>query len=422
MPLEGRIFQFRLTKTELAELALRFTWDSFVLGKWVYLMFAAAALLLNFATYFSIFIGSGAGLYALMLSLPLFLLRSLEYLCPLFLFLAVFRFLSYLWSFSRQPISNEIRLRLENGCLCEDSAAMVHRGTSFEAFPETPGLLLLKRKISRKSHSYLVLPKRLFSGREEIQAFKAYLGTAVPQAQAPAPGPCQFRFSFQMSPDDFAHVYTELMRIARIHRPLWRNGRTLLYLFIGLFIPGIMAARLAAGGDLVGGLFLIVMGLLLAAILLSGAATISEDTYRRQMRQNRLPLSVAGLWDLSFSTEGVAVYREQETFQRSWDVYTHFYETMDTLFLLRFENQVLKQYVFIPKWTFTCRQEQDAFTAFCQSCGKVLEFVHIPEIEEPARMQKKARRRTILLGIAVAVFLLCMIVTSLLSGYYSAVR
>ena len=34
-----------------------------------------------------------------------------------FLVLTVFKFLSYFWTFSRQPVSQEMRLRLENGCL-----------------------------------------------------------------------------------------------------------------------------------------------------------------------------------------------------------------------------------------------------------------------------------------------------------------
>ena len=424
MSLEGRTYQFRLTKMELAELALRFTWDSFVLGKGGYLILAGAVLLLNVVPFFIICLSSAAGPYQLLLSLPLFIFRSLENLSVFFLCLIVFKFLGYLWSFSRQPISGEIRLRLENGCLCDDSACAVHQGGSFAAFPETPGLLLLKRSLSRKSLSYLVLPKRLFTGPEEIRAFKAYLSTPAPQAQSPAPEacPCCFRFSFQLSPDDFAHVYTELMRIARIHRPFWRNGRIQLCLLFCFLISGSMAASLIAGGDLIGGVSIIGMGVLLAAFLLSGGASIREDTYRRQMRRNRFPFNGGGLWDLSFSSEGLTVVREQDSFKCSWDVYTHFYETMDTLFLLRIENQLLKQYIFIPKWALTCRQEQEAFVSFCHGCGKVLEFIHIPEVEEPALMQKKARIRTILLWTILAVYLLCMIAVPLLSGFYSAAR
>ena len=46
MSLEGRIYQFRLTKVELAELALRLTWDSFMLGKMRYLLITAGILLI----------------------------------------------------------------------------------------------------------------------------------------------------------------------------------------------------------------------------------------------------------------------------------------------------------------------------------------------------------------------------------------
>ena len=48
--------------------------------------------------------------------------------------------------------------------------------------------------------------------------------------------------------------------------------------------------------------------------------------------------------------------------------------------------------------------------------GKVLEFVHIPEIEEPERIQKKARRRTILFWCALSLYLILLIVVSILSG------
>ena len=47
---------------------------------------------------------------------------------------------------------------------------------------------------------------------------------------------------------------------------------------------------------------------------------------------------------------------------------------------------------------------------------QVLEFVHIPEIEEPERIQKKARRRTILFWCALSLYLILLIVVSILSG------
>ena len=420
MSLEGRIYQFRLTKVELAELALRLTWDSFMLGKKRYLLITAGILLIIPAL--GGILAIGAGLTTALLSLPFFLFQALQNLTIFFLVLTVFKFLSYFWTFSRQPVSQEMRLRLENGCLYEDKVSVVHQGSSFTAFPETPGLLLLKRELSRKSHSYLVLPKRVFSGPDEIQAFKAYLSTpspynqSQPQTQSPDSGSCRFRFTFQLSPDDFAHVYTELMGLSRCHRPLWRNGSALLSLFFCPVLSLIMATRFIVSGDVIASLGIFGLGLFLSVFLLFSASSIREDVYRRRMRQNRFPINGSGPWDLSFFPEMLTVRREQDSFQRSWDAYTHFYETADTLFLLCIENQAIEQYVFIPKWTFACREEQDAFTAFCQSRGKVLEFVHIPEIEEPERIQKKVRRRTILFWCALSLYLILLIVVSILSG------
>lgn len=422
MSLEGRIYQFRLTKVELAELALRLTWDSFMLGKMRYLLITAGILLITPAL--GGILAIGAGLTTALLSLPFFLFQALQNLTIFFLALTVLKFLSYFWTFSRQPVSQEMRLRLENGCLYEDKVSVVHQGSSFTAFPETPGLLLLKRELSRKSHSYLVLPKRVFSGPDEIQAFKAYLNTPSPynqpHTQSPDSGSCRFRFTFQLSPDDFAHVYTELMGLFRCHQPLWRNGSALLSLFFCPALSLIMATRFIVSGDVIASLGIFGLGLFLSVFLLFSVSSIREDVYRRRMRQNRFPINGSGPWDLSFSPEMLTVRREQDSFQRSWDAYTQFYETADTLFLLCIENQVIKQYVFIPKWTFACREEQDAFTAFCQSRGKVLEFVHIPEIEEPERIQKKARRRNILFWLALSLYLVLLIVVSILTGLHQS--
>ena len=59
MSLEGRIYQFRLTKVELAELALRLTWDSFMLGKKRYFMITAGILLIIPALGGILAIGAG---------------------------------------------------------------------------------------------------------------------------------------------------------------------------------------------------------------------------------------------------------------------------------------------------------------------------------------------------------------------------
>lgn len=144
MSLEGRIYQFRLTKVELAELALRLTWDSFMLGKKRYLLITAGILLIIPAL--GGILAIGAGLTTALLSLPFFLFQALQNLTIFFLVLTVFKFLSYFWTFSRQPVSQEMRLRLENGCLYEDNVSVVHQGSSFTAFPETPGPAALKAR------------------------------------------------------------------------------------------------------------------------------------------------------------------------------------------------------------------------------------------------------------------------------------
>lgn len=93
MSLEGRIYQFRLTKVELAELALRLTWDSFMLGKMRYLLITAGILLIIPAL--GGILAIGAGLTTALLSLPFFLFQALQNLTIFFLVLTVLKFLSY---------------------------------------------------------------------------------------------------------------------------------------------------------------------------------------------------------------------------------------------------------------------------------------------------------------------------------------
>lgn len=417
---EARLYQYRLTKSELLELAFRLTWDTFMLEKIIWLSLAALAILSNVLTYLTMFAGYAAS--GATTPLPGFRPYHITGLAVFLAVLFVTRVLLRLAMLSRNGYTKEVCWQLENGSIHDLKSGDSYHGSTFSAFIQTPRLLLLRRTISKRAITYMFIPVRLFAGPQEMSDFIDYLrGSAqntscqnvdVPSSTQDVPAP--FVFTFQLSTDDFAHVYAEVMYILRRHRPVYQVGQMLWIIIFCLLFPLSLAARMLIGGNLPGGISVGIYGILLFLFVIINAAPVDENSYRRLLRQNRFLQNEAGFWSISAFPGVLFLRHDQNSYQRSWDTYTHFYETVDTLFLVRINNKKLEQYVFIPKWAIRCREEQDAFADFCRRRGHNLEFLPLPELENPAAAEKRRKIKNLLLGLAFVLTLVGSTMISLL--------
>ncbi len=435
MNLENRTYQFRLTRSELLELCMKLAGNSLTQSRltrmFIYFMGGMALLSVLFSILRSFLLPgmhSSGGTYVTAIVSLIFLLFLVQ-------------FLYYLRICRRNGFTEERRYCLSQGYLLDVTTSTRYHGSSFSTITETPRLLLLRQKLSDISSLYVALPKRVFSSHEELLAFQEYLkcatpveasmamdmdanvnrqGQAAPQFQAPPqacnPSSAHFSVSFQLSREDFAHLFTELMRICRNQKPLIKNGSILARTLLFFLLPSAYGLNMILRGQAAQGCILFGLGGALAAFCLASTSEISKESILRQMKTGRFPLNETGFWSITAGPDGLSATHGQNSFSRPWDTYTHCFETVDTLFLIRFERGNLKQYLFIPKWALSGPEEHAALNDICRAHGKIFQPVEIPEIEDPARTEKRAKWRIRLIAALFVVLLFLLIIVSFLSA------
>lgn len=434
---EGRILKFTLTKSEVNELALRLTTDCILMTKTIWLGLALLVFLPSIV--FSIAGIPQPGAIHILVS-------NLSICGACVLFYAVTRYLGFCRFCKKNGFLEERVYRLEHGSLTYMGDGSSLHGSHFTLSAETRRLLLLKRPLSKGSFQFYVFPKRIFDSPDDILAFLSYFqnpqsfyeeafpgsvpqddSDAVTQAAtgttsataAPTASPTVsatasptdfstvspaasadglYRFSFSLTEDDFAHVYTQVVRIVRNHSSLL-SLRTLLLLVIPLAFLTSTVIDMMINGDFITGALFMSAGIMGLVYLLLKTTEIREDTYRKLIRSKRLPVNESGMWDMQFSDEGVHLKHDRDTFKRQWGTYTNLYETIDTYFLVRISGKRVEQYVFLPKWAFQDQDQQDGFLHLCGTKGLNKQYLHIQEAEDPQGTAARLRRRNIVLTV-----------------------
>ncbi len=399
---EGRILKFTLTKSEVYNLALRLTLDCIIMTKAIWLGLALLVFLPSMI------------ISSVELSLAVaarIILGNFSIIGAVILFYAIVRYLGFCRFCIKNGFLNEREYRLEHGSLTYQGDGSSLHGAHFSTVSETGRLLLLKRSISKGSFQFYVFPKRIFDSREDMQEFLNYLQNPQPFYEADPSGPdqhggdeavCgdgQYHFSFSLTVDDFAHVYTQVVRIVRNQNPSVLNVRTLLFLVIPLAFLASTCIDMIRGGDLITGILLMGAGILGLVYLLLKTTEIREDTYRKLIRSRRLPVNESGMWDMQFSNGEIRLQHDQDTFKRQWQTYTNLFETIDTYFLVRINGKRVEQYVFLPKWAFRDQAQQEGFLNLCKANGLEKQYLHIMEAEDPQGAVSRLRRRNAVLVI-----------------------
>lgn len=411
MNLENRIYQFRLTTPETIELSMKLAGNSFIASRPSRLLLCFLGGIALLSGFFS-FLGG-----VLVPGAPRFGGSYITAAVSLIFVLFLVQFLYNLRFCQRNGFTKERRYRLSQGYLLDMGASARYHGSTFTAITETPRLLLLKQKLSDTGSLYLVFPKRIFSGLKEQEAFREYLRSAVPVvAPAAHAEPAQFSVSFQLSREDFAHLLTELLRISRNQKPLLKNRAVLARTLLLFLLPSAYGLNMALRGEIAQGCILFGIGGALAAFCIASANEINKDSIVRQMQAGRFPLDESGFWSVTAGPDGLSARHGQNSFSRPWDTYTHYIETVDTLFLIRFERGNLKQYLFIPKWALSGPGEHAALNDLCSAHGKIPQQVKIPEIEDPVRAQTRTKWRLRLIVSLFIVLLFLLIIVSFLSA------
>lgn len=397
---EGRILKFTLTKSEVSELALRLSMDCILMTKAIWLGLALLAFLpsmlipsrdLTMGTVIRILLGNISICGAIILTY------------------AAMRYISFCRFCRKNGFLKERVYRLDHGSLTylEDNSSM--HCSHFTSVTETGRLLLLKRPISKGSFQFYVFPKRIFDGREDIQEFLAYFRNPQPACREPADGPPQqaeagtayddswMNLLFSLNDDEFAHVYTQVVRIVRNQNPSVINARTLLFLVIPLAFLGSTVFEMMMSGDIITGILFMGAGIMGLIYLMLKTTEIREETYRKLIRGKRLPVNESGKWDMVFTCQNIYLKHDQDSFERKWDVYTHLYETIDNYFLVRINGKRVEQYVFVPKWALMDQEQKDHFLGICGANGLHKQYVYIPEAEDPEGTSARLRRRNILM-------------------------
>ena len=399
---EGRILKFTLTKSEISELSLRLAMDCILMTKTIWLFLALLVFVpsmmspsadLSLAEVLRILLGN-AGLYG-----------------TIILAYAVMRYLGFSRFCKKNGFLEERVYRLEHGSLIYQGDGSSLDGSRFTNVSETGRLLLLKRPVSKNSFQFFVFPKRIFDSREDMQELLAYLQKPQSFYEEPpadtgqADG--QYHFSFSLTVDDFAHVYTQVVRIIRNQSPSLLNARTLLFLVIPLAFLISSCVDMMINGDLVTGILFMSAGILGLVYLLFKTTEVREDTYRKLIRGKRLPVNESGMWDMLFAGDIIRLKHDQDTFQRQWDTYTNLFETIDTYFLVRINGKRVEQYVFLPKWAFRDQEEQDGFLNLCSTKGLEKQYLCIREAEDPEGAAARLRgRNAVLVTLTLLLFFL----------------
>ena len=221
-----------------------------------------------------------------------------------------------------------------------------------------------------------VLPKRIFSGEEEIGQLRQLLRRVpLPAASQTVPEQENFHLAYSITADDFAHAYTEITRIIRTrHTYLFSMPCLGFMLFAYFYLRTVIiyAPDLAMMGG----------GIVFLIYLFFKLKDINVKRYQRLILSDRLAFKGVGTWDITLQTNCINLQHNTKSYQYPWNLYHYLFETTDTFYLVQGEGKRPQEFTIFPKWAFESQEQLNAFLSCCEQMGIGKYFYRIYEIEQ----------------------------------------
>lgn len=238
----------------------------------------------------------------------------------------------------------------------------------------TKRLLFMGYTQGDKRQAWYVIPLRCFAGEQEVAQFLAMLHGSYGQGQ----NPCQehnidrqaqqedIRLSFQMDGESWGRLQkgaADLGNSGSMGRPARFKGMMLWVCAVTVFV-------LIATGLAVKKIDLLIVCFDVALTAWMGVWLFyrnPEKKIRKQLKAPQLLAAVCGLWQFSFTGEGICVEMPQD--RKSiylWDSLSWLFETQEAFY---FFNQDRKRFIAVPKKSFATREQVEIFYRLCADHG-----------------------------------------------------
>ncbi|MCX4341182.1 MAG: YcxB family protein [Lachnospiraceae bacterium] len=246
--------------------------------------------------------------------------------------------------------------------------------TDIQMIRRTKRLLFMGYTQGDKRQAWYVIPLRCFAGEQEVERFLAMLHGSYGQEQ----NPCQehntdrqaqqedIRLSFQMDGESWGRLQkgaADLGNSGSMGRPARFKGMMLWVCAVTVFV-------LIATGLAVKKIDLPIVCFDVALTAWMGVWLFyrnPEKRIRKQLKAPQMPASVCGLWQFSFTNEGICVDMPQDRKSiYQWQSLSWLFETQEAFY---FFHQDRKRFIAIPKKSFVTREQVEIFYRLCADHG-----------------------------------------------------
>lgn len=246
--------------------------------------------------------------------------------------------------------------------------------TDIQMIRRTKRLLFMGYTQGDKRQAWYVIPLRCFAGEQEVERFLAMLHGSYGQEQ----NPCQehntdrqaqqedIRLSFQMDGESWGRLQkgaADLGNSGSMGRPARFKGMMLWVCAVTVFV-------LIATGLAVKKIDLPIVCFDVALTAWMGVWLFyrnPEKRIRKQLKAPQLLAAVCGLWQFSFTNEGICVDMPQDRKSiYQWQSLSWLFETQEAFY---FFHQDRKRFIAIPKKSFVTREQVEIFYRLCADHG-----------------------------------------------------
>lgn len=246
--------------------------------------------------------------------------------------------------------------------------------TDIQMVRRTKHLLFMGYMQGDKRQAWFVIPLRCFADGQEVERFLAMLRGSYEQGQNPSQEQNtnrevqqeDIRLCCQMNGENWGRLQkgaADLGNSGSLGRPARFKGMMLWVCAVTVFV--LIATGLAAKKfDLLIVCFDVALTAWMGVWLFYRNP---EKKIRKQLKAPQLLASVCGLWQFSFTDEGICVDMPQD--RKSiylWESLSWLFETQEAFY---FFNQDRKRFIAVPKKSFVTREQVELFYRLCADHG-----------------------------------------------------